>query len=386
MLKWSQRKSGRPRLSTTAFRDGAFTHGGVLMNKKVMVGMSGGVDSAVSAYLLLKNGWEPTGVNCRFFDNDDAFIREKTCCSLEDSQDARSVAYRLGIPFYVFNFTDDFREKVIGKFISTYTNGATPNPCIDCNRYLKFDRLLSRALELEHDYVATGHYARNEFDKSSGRFLLKKGVDETKDQSYVLYTLTQFQLSHTLFPLGEMRKTEVREVAQEMGFVNAKKHDSQDICFVPDGDYAAFIEKSLGKSFPCGSFVDRDGNELGTHKGIIRYTVGQRRGLGLSLKSPLYVLEKDVKNNRVILAPEEYLFSKQLFATDINLIATEKINRPLRVKAKVRYKQGEQWATAEQTSDNRLHIEFDSPQRAFAKGQAVVLYDGDVVVGGGTIE
>ena len=348
--------------------------------------MSGGVDSAVSAYLLLKNGWEPTGVNCRFFDNGDAFIAEKTCCSLEDSKDARSVAYKLGIPFYVFNFTDDFREKVIGKFIDVYQKGATPNPCIDCNRYLKFDKLLKRALELEHDYVATGHYARNEFDESSGRFLLKKGVDEAKDQSYVLYMLTQFQLAHTLFPLGKLRKTEVRTIAGELGFVNAKKHDSQDICFVPDGDYASFIEKSLDKTFPYGDFVDRDGNVLGTHKGIIRYTIGQRRGLGLSLKAPLYVLEKDPENNRVVLAPEEYLFSKSLYASDINLIAAEKLERPLRVKAKVRYKQGEQWATAEQTDDNRLHVEFDFPQRAFARGQAVVLYDGDVVVGGGTID
>ena len=356
------------------------------LNKKVMVGMSGGVDSSVSAYLLLKNGWEPTGVNCRFFDNDGAFIAEKTCCSLEDSMDARSVAYKLGIPFYVFNFTEDFREKVIGKFIDVYQKGATPNPCIDCNRYLKFDKLLKRALELEHDYVATGHYARNEYDEISGRFLLKKGVDETKDQSYVLYALTQFQLAHTLFPLGGLKKNEVRTIAEEKGFVNAKKHDSQDICFVPDGDYASFIEKSLNKTFPCGDFVDRDGNVLGTHKGIIRYTIGQRRGLGLSLKAPLYVLEKDPENNRVVLAPEEYLFSKSLYASDINLIAAEKLERPLRVKAKVRYKQGEQWATAQQVGEDRLHIEFDFPQRAFAKGQAVVLYDGDVVVGGATIE
>ena len=198
--------------------------------------------------------------------------------------------------------------------------------------------------------------------------------------------LTQFQLAHTLFPLGKLRKTEVRTIAGELGFVNAKKHDSQDICFVPDGDYASFIEKSLDKTFPCGDFVDRDGNVLGTHKGIIRYTIGQRRGLGLSLKAPLYVLEKDPENNRVVLAPEEYLFSKSLYASDINLIAAEKLERPLRVKAKVRYKQGEQWATAEQTDDNRLHVEFDFPQRAFARGQAVVLYDGDIVVGGGTIE
>ena len=356
------------------------------MNNKVLVGMSGGVDSAMSAYLLLKNGYEPTGVNCRFFDNDDAFIKEKTCCSLEDSQDARSVAYKLGIPFYVFNFKDDFKEKVIKNFVDTYVNGATPNPCIECNKHLKFDKLLRRAIEMEHDYIATGHYAIREFDKSSERYLLKKGVDPTKDQSYVLYCLTQQQLKHTLFPLGGMKKTEVRQLAQELGFVNASKHDSQDICFVPDGDYATFIEKQPNKKFECGNFVDRDGNVLGTHKGIIRYTIGQRRGLGLALPAPMYVYKKDMANNCVILSKEEDLFSKSLDACNINLIAYDKLDKPIRVKAKVRYKQAEQWATVTQTDETHFHVEFDFPQRAFAKGQAVVLYDGDVVVGGGTIE
>ncbi|MGN0468689.1 MAG: tRNA 2-thiouridine(34) synthase MnmA [Acutalibacteraceae bacterium] len=355
------------------------------MNKKVLVGMSGGVDSAMAAYLLLKDGYEPTGVNCRFFDNDDAFIKEKTCCSLEDSQDARSVAYKLSIPFYVFNFKDEFREKVIEKFVDTYVNGATPNPCIDCNRYLKFDKLLRRAQELEHDYVATGHYVIKEYDESSGRYILRKGVDETKDQSYVLYCLTQEQLAHSLFPLGKYKKTQIRRMAQELGFVNAKKHDSQDICFVPDGDYATFIEKHLGKKFEQGDFVDTDGKVLGTHKGIIRYTIGQRRGLGLALPAPLYVYQKDLKNNRVVLSSEDKLFSKSLDAEYINLIAYDKLEKPIRVKAKVRYKQPEQWATVTQTDENHFHVEFDSPQRAFAKGQAVVLYDGDVVVGGGTI-
>ncbi|MGN1418781.1 MAG: tRNA 2-thiouridine(34) synthase MnmA [Acutalibacteraceae bacterium] len=355
------------------------------MNKKVLVGMSGGVDSAMAAYLLLKDGYEPTGVNCRFFDNDDAFIKEKTCCSLEDSQDARSVAYKLSIPFYVFNFKDEFREKVINKFVDTYVNGATPNPCIDCNRYLKFDKLLRRAQELEHDYVATGHYVIKEYDENSGRYILRKGADETKDQSYVLYCLTQNQLAHSLFPLGKYRKTQIRQMAQELGFVNAKKHDSQDICFVPDGDYASFIEKHLGKKFEQGDFVDTDGKVLGTHKGIIRYTIGQRRGLGLALPAPLYVYQKDLKNNRVVLSSEDKLFSKSLDAEDINLIAYDKLEKPIRVKAKVRYKQPEQWATVTQTDENHFHVEFDFPQRAFAKGQAVVLYDGDVVVGGGTI-
>lgn len=356
------------------------------MNNKVLVGMSGGVDSSVAVYMLLKDGYDVTGCNCRFFDNDDAFIKEKTCCSLEDAQDARSVAYNLGIPFYVFNFKDEFKKNVIERFISSYEHGETPNPCIDCNKYLKFDKMLRRAQELEMQYIATGHYAVREYDKESGRYLLKKGADESKDQSYVLYSLTQHQLAHTLFPLGKFKKTEIRAIAEENGFVNAKKHDSQDICFVPDGDYAAFIEKSLGKTFKCGNFVNADGKVLGTHKGIIRYTVGQRRGLGLALPAPLYVKEKNVEKNEVVLVPNEELFAKELYAKDINLIAYEKLEHPIRVKAKVRYKQAEQWATAEQTEEGRFHVVFEKEQRAISKGQAVVLYDGDVVIGGGTIE
>ena len=353
---------------------------------RVLVGMSGGVDSAVTAYLLQQQGYAPTGVNCRFFNNDDLFLREKTCCSLEDAADARSVAYQLGIPFHVFNFTEDFRRSVIEPFVQSYVRGETPNPCIECNRHLKFDKLLRRALELEYEYVATGHYARVSFDAGSGRYLLQKGADETKDQSYVLYCLTQQQLSHTLLPLGGMRKSEVRELAQTLGFANAKKHESQDICFVPDGDYAAFIEKHLGKTFPEGPFVTKDGTVLGTHGGIIRYTVGQRRGLGLALPAPLYVCEKDLQNNRVVLCPNEGLFTRTLTAREINLIAVSKIERPMRVKAKVRYKQNEQWATVEQTDDTHFRLVFDEGQRAIAKGQAVVLYDGDTVVGGGTID
>ena len=352
---------------------------------RVLVGMSGGVDSAVCACLLQQQGYDPTGVNCRFFNNDDAFLRDKTCCSLDDAADARSVAYQLGIPFYVFNFTEDFRRSVIEPFVQSYVRGETPNPCIECNRHLKFDKLLRRAMELEYDYVATGHYARVSFDNGSGRYLLQKGVDETKDQSYVLYCLTQQQLSHTLLPLGGMRKSEVRALAQSLGFVNAEKHESQDICFVPDGDYAGFIEKHLGRTFPAGAFVTKDGTVLGTHRGIIRYTVGQRRGLGLALPAPLYVCEKDLKNNRVVLCDNDSLFSKELTANDINLISVDEITEPMRVCARVRYNQKEQPATVTQLDDDTIKVVFDETQRAISKGQAVVLYDGDTVVGGGTI-
>ncbi len=354
--------------------------------QRVLVGMSGGVDSAVSAYLLQQNGYDPIGVNCRFFHNEDAFVREKTCCSLDDANDARAVANRLGLPFYVFNFTDAFRDNVIEPFVQSYVSGETPNPCIECNRKLKFEKLLDRALELGCDYVATGHYARVSFDKGGGRWLLQKGVDAAKDQSYVLYCLTQHQLSHTLLPLGGMTKGEVRELAQTLDLPNAKKHESQDICFVPDGDYAAFIEQHLGKTFPPGDFVKKDGTVLGTHRGMIRYTVGQRRGLGLALPSPLYVCEKDLANNRVVLCSNEELYSKTLTARDINLIALDRIDRPMRVQAKVRYSQAAQNATVEQTDATHFRLLFDVGQRAITKGQAVVLYDGDYVVGGGTID
>lgn len=357
-----------------------------LNDNRVLVGMSGGVDSAVAAYLLLQNGYDPMGVNCRFFSNDDVFSREKTCCSLDDAEDARAVAMRLGIPFYVFNCSDAFQRHVIEPFVQSYVDGETPNPCIECNRHLKFDHLLRRALELGCHYVATGHYARIGYDRGSGRWLLQKGTDEAKDQSYVLYCLTQHQLSHTLLPLGGMKKSEVRELAQSLRFINAKKHESQDICFVPDGDYAGFIERHLGRVFPAGNFVSRDGRVLGTHRGIIRYTIGQRRGLGLALPAPLYVCEKDLARNRVVLCSNEELYSRTLTARDINLIAVGRIDRPMRVTAKVRYKQNAQRATVEQTDETHFRLLFDEGQRAVAKGQAVVLYDGDYVVGGGTID
>lgn len=346
------------------------------MSKKVMLGMSGGIDSAMSALLLKEAGYDVTGVNCCFYKNADD--------NGEAVRDAQKVALRLELDFEVFDFRQAFREKVIKNFIDTYTNGATPNPCIVCNKNLKFGLLLELAAEKGFDFIATGHYARIEKDEATGRYILKKGLDPQKDQSYVLYCLNQYQLSHTLFPLGEMTKQEVKEKAYSIDLIR-QKGESQDICFIPDGDYASFIEREAKTVFPNGDFVDTDGKVLGTHKGIIRYTVGQRKGLGLALPAPMYVKEKDVENNRVILCDNAGLFSKSLYANEINLITCEKITEPLRVKAKVRYKHQEQWATVTQVDEDLIHVVFDEPQRAIAKGQAVVFYDGDAVVGGGTI-
>lgn len=346
--------------------------------------MSGGVDSSVAAYLMLKRGYDCTGVTLKLFDNDES-AAEKTCCSLDDTEDARSVCLKLGIPHYVYNFKDIFDEKVVGRFIAAYETGATPNPCIDCNRFIKFGKLFQRAEELGFDCVVTGHYASVEYNENENRYLLKKAPDINKDQSYVLYSLTQRQLAKTVFPLGEMTKEQVRALAEEMGFINARKHDSQDICFVPDGDYARFIEEYTGKSYPGGDFVDESGKVLGRHKGIIRYTVGQRKGLGLALPQPMYVKEKNLEENKVVLCPNSELFSRELLAGELNLIAFDKIEQPLRVSARVRYNQKEQPATVYQLDGSTIRVVFDEPQRAISKGQAVVLYDGDYVLGGGTI-
>ncbi len=352
--------------------------------KKALIAMSGGVDSSVASLLIKEAGYEATGITMKLYGGELPENSTNTCCSEDDIADARAVCNKLKIPYYVFNFTDCFNEQVISRFIEAYENGSTPNPCIDCNRYIKFDRLMKRMEELKMDFVVTGHYARIEYSENLGRYVLKKAVDDTKDQSYVLYSLTQYQLSHTLFPLGSMNKTEVRKIAEENGFINAKKHDSQDICFVPDGKYAEFIERYTGKTYENGDFVDKDGKILGEHKGIIRYTIGQRKGLGLALPAPMYVFKKDLENNKVILGSNDDLFTSELYADNINLITTDRITEPIRIKAKVRYNQKEQPATAEQIG-GKLHIVFDEPQRAICKGQAVVMYDGDTVVGGGTI-
>ena len=353
---------------------------------KAIIAMSGGVDSSVAALLMKNAGYDCIGATMKLYTNEDANIsRENGCCSLSDVEDAKSVAHKLNIPFYVFNFTEKFHEYVIDNFIKAYENGRTPNPCIDCNRYLKFDKMLVRMKEINFDYVVTGHYARIEYDENSGRYLLKKAVDDSKDQSYVLYMLTQEQLSHIKFPLGGYTKAQIREIAEENGFVNAKKHDSQDICFVPDGDYAGFISRYSGKTFEKGEFTDKNGKVFGMHKGIVNYTIGQRKGLGIAYTKPLYVCDIQPETNRVILGDNEDLFSDYLIADNVNLISCESLEKPMRVCAKVRYRHKEQPATAWQTEDGILHVKFDEPQRAITKGQSVVLYDGDTVVGGGEI-
>ena len=350
------------------------------MDKKALIAMSGGVDSSVAALLTMNEGYACTGATMKLYENKDF---NRPCGNESDIADAKSVCERLSIPHLVFDFCDEFEEEIIARFIAEYETGATPNPCAYCNRYIKFGRLISKMQELGFDYIVTGHYAKISYE--NGRYLLKKAEDTAKDQSYFLYSLTQEQLSHIKLPLGDYSKEQIREIATQNGFINAKKGDSQDICFVPDGDYATFIEQSTGNTYQNGDFVDKDGNVLGTHKGIIRYTVGQRKGLGLALPHPMYVCEKNVSENKVVLCKDEELFSRELFATDFNWIALERPQSSIRCLARVRYRHKEQPATVTALEDGRVKVIFDEPQRAIAKGQIVVLYDGDTVLGGGTI-
>lgn len=351
---------------------------------KILIAMSGGVDSSVAAKLLCDAGNECIGCTMKLFDNCDAGLsRSRTCCSLDDIEDARSVAFSLGMRYYVFNFKDDFREKVIKKFASAYLAGQTPNPCIDCNRYMKFDKLYERARLLGCDKIATGHYARIEFDGE--KYLLKKARDESKDQSYVLYMLTQEQLAHTLFPLGELIKSETRAIAEASKLTNAQKPDSQDICFVPDGDYAAAIERLTGKTSAPGNFIDTDGNVLGTHRGITHYTIGQHRGLGLALPERRYICKIDAGSGTVTLGSGTELYSREVLVRDFNWISGEAPSGPIRCSAKIRYRQPEQAANVEPLSENEALIRFDTPQRAVTPGQSAVLYDDGTVIGGGII-
>lgn len=353
--------------------------------ERVMVGMSGGVDSSVCAALLLNMGYDVSGVTLRLYDGEDYNAGlTKTCCSLSDVEDAKAVCARLSIPHYVFNFKEAFQKEVIDRFVNEYICGGTPNPCIECNRHIKFDAMLKRAEILGFNKIATGHYAVVKQDEN-GRFLLCRAADKSKDQTYVLYSMTQEQLSRTLFPLGSLTKIQVREIAEENGFVNAKKPDSQDICFVPDGDYAAFIERFTGEISKPGDFVDENGNVVGCHKGIIRYTIGQRKGLGIAIGKPVFVTEKNPLTNEVVLGDEETLFRKKVLVNNPNFIPFDTLNGEMRVTAKLRYRHNEQPAVIYPMENGGVMIEFDEPQRAPSPGQAAVFYDGDIVVGGGTI-
>ncbi len=367
----------------------------------VLIAMSGGVDSSVAACLMQEAGWSCKGVTMRLFSNEAIGMDGKTCCSLRDVADAEAVARRLGIPFRAVDFQPDFRREVIEKFIRVYEEGGTPNPCIDCNRTMKFSKLLELAMAEGCDHMATGHYARVEYDAARDRWLLRKAADAKKDQSYVLYMLTQEQLAHLILPLGRLTKPEIREIAAAHGFVNAHKQESQDICFVPDGDYVCFMEDYTGSEYPDGDFLDMEGNVVGRHRGAVRYTTGQRKGLGLAMGSPVYVQSKDMRTNTVTVGPEEFLFRRELTACDANWISVPDLTEPMRVLAMPRYRKKESPATlypltldapdpsAVQGSCNRVRVVFDDPQRAMTPGQAIVFYDidePDLVVGGATIE
>ncbi len=337
--------------------------------------MSGGVDSSVAALLAIRQGFEAVGATMRLTEGSGE----------GDIDDAMSVCSRLGIEHHVFEMRREFDREVMRRFADSYMSGETPNPCIICNKYIKFGGLLDRALELGCGHIVTGHYASVRFDEGSGRWLLVKAADRSKDQTYFLYMLSQEQLSRVIFPLGGLTKAEVRELAEENGFVTSRKHDSQDICFVPGGDYADFLRRYLGVEFPEGDFLSLSGEVIGKHSGAVRYTIGQRKGLGMGFNRPVYVCRKNMTANTVTLGDNADLFSRRVVAGDVNMMGLSRIDRPIRVLAKIRYSQREEWAYLEQTGDGVITLEFDSPQRAVAPGQAVVCYDGDCVICGGRI-
>ena len=339
---------------------------------RALIAMSGGVDSSVAALLAMEQGLDCIGGTMHLHD---------TACAV----DAAAVAQLLGIPFYEFNCTAAFQKHVKDYFVRCYEEGGTPNPCIECNRHLKFGRLQEIARELDCQYVVTGHYAQIEFDAAKNRYLLKKAADEAKDQSYFLCRLTQQQLAHTLFPLGGLTKAQARQLAEKNGFINAKKRDSQDICFVPDGDYMAFLREYTQKCYPSGDFLDENGRIVGKHQGAVAYTIGQRKGLGLAMGTPVYVCAKDMAANTVTVGANETLFSRELVADDWNWISTDPPQEPLRCKAKARSRMSEQNATVYPLENGQASVVFDEPQRAITPGQSVVLYDNDIVIGGATI-
>ena len=350
-------------------------------NKKVTVAMSGGIDSAVAALLVIEQGYVTRGATMKLCSKHQP---DGTDLSMSDINDAKAICASLGIDHVVYDLTNEFHKTVVKDFIDTYLEGKTPNPCIVCNKHLKFGKLLELEIALGTDSIATGHYANIEKDVN-GRFLLKKAADAKKDQTYMLWSLNQHQLAHTLFPLGSLTKAEIRAIGAENGFVNAHKSDSQDICFVPDGDYASFIENELGEKYPQGDYVDEAGNILGKHKGMIHYTIGQRKGLGISMNKHIFVTKKDAANNTVTLADEDRLFTSTVKIKNINLIPFANLDGKMRVEAKIRYSQRQGLAYAEQTGEDEITLTFDEPERAPAPGQSAVMYVGEYVIGGGII-
>ncbi len=357
--------------------------------KRVVCAMSGGVDSSVAAALLVEAGYDVIGITMNIWPQpktSEEADRFGGCCSLSATDDAKKVARKLGIPHYTFDFREIFKEEVIENFVSEYRRGRTPNPCIRCNQFVKFKALLHRAMAIGADYIATGHYARIEVDETSGRYILKKGLDKSKDQSYVLYILTQDQLAHTIFPLGEITKEETRKKAAELGLTVAQKPESQEICFVPDKNYPKFVNEYVPGAERPGPIYDKQGNVLGTHRGIIHYTIGQRKGLGITSPTPIYVIAIREEEDAIVVGTKDDLGRSALVAGNVNLISVAELRGSTVVMAKIRYKAPESPAVISPLPGGKVEVEFEHPQSAITPGQAVVFYDGDVVVGGGTIE
>lgn len=348
--------------------------------KRVLVGMSGGVDSTVTAALLQKEGYEVIGGTMKEFN----FSPDKESTGLAVEDKARKIAEKLQIPLYTFDLEKEFEKIILDNFVSEYSQGRTPNPCIICNRKIKFKILLNKAKELGIDFLATGHYARIIHDKS-GRHLLAKPEDRDKDQTYMLYRLNQYQLEHTLFPLGNLTKDEVRRNAAKLGFEYEEGDDSQDICFLPDNDYIGFLESYAPESFRQGPILDEEGNELGQHNGLHNYTIGQRKGLGIAKGYPIYVIRLDLEKNAVIVGKNEKVFGKSLIAHDLNWISVENLSVPIEVEAKIRYNSPASKAMIYPVEGGGVKVDFVEKQRAITPGQSVVFYDGEVVIGGGII-